>query len=622
MKFAEIMWRLRDNMTITREDYFWLCKLKRSARSAKDRLFFKAAAVLMEFRRMTEPNEEENCEYYNRKRLRAHAEEAKIPVIAFNAIHAGATQEAGLAMEDDSFAGLPKRLEVATGAPVLLMHNAAVEHGLMNGSQGTVVDIVYFDGCHPNHDVVANRMPMAIVVDFPGYTGPPFFSEPSRRTWVPVLPRTMESEKNASVTRTQFPLCLAWALTPWKAQGMTLAKVIVKLSAACAKPGVLLVALTRVRHPDRLLLEDDFPAFSVIRRQLAHPSFAARQQWERRMRAFFSRTIRRHMHDEQWFTASAFWTQPQSDLADEVGEHWRVHRDVTAETAVGEFCNANAQHSHAAVEEVWRRLQLYPHNFELAAVRGELAKLNMDGTVATGEVLQPPVGRLSFLGWTVDVGDVEDYIASNALSESLMEVLLILARDRWPTNAYVFGARLACKRKVSGTLPRRTSRGRGPPTTLPDIACFPYRTLSKHWVLYVLLSGRAAGGSSKLLLCKRSDAPTDALKSTTAYLADFFAVPVEERSVPSVEFVDLAILFVAVEVVTGKAFDTFAEAARRTVADTSRFFKAVLRESDTTRCDDVTQLAASQPEIAVFLQGFLAEELPGTTGPSKLSCHV
>ena len=87
---------------------------------------------------------------------------------------------------------------------------------------------------------------------------------------------------------------------------------------------------------------------------------------------------------------------------------------------------------------------------------------------------------------------------------------------------------------------------------------------------------------------------------------------------PSVEFVDLAILFAAVEVVTGKAFDTFAEAARRTVADTSRFFKAVLRESDTTRCDDVTQLAASQPEIAVFLQGFLAEELPGTTGPSKL----
>ena len=51
---------------------------------------------------------------------------------------------------------------------------------------------------------------------------------------------------------------------------MTLDKVIVSLSHTCAKPGVLFVALTRVRHPDNLLLEDDFPSFSTIRRQLLH----------------------------------------------------------------------------------------------------------------------------------------------------------------------------------------------------------------------------------------------------------------------------------------------------------------------------------------------------------------
>ena len=100
----------------------------------------------------------------------------------------------------------------------------------------------------------------------------------------------------------QFPLCLAWALTPWKAQGMTLSKVVVKLSAACGKPGVLFVSLTRVRHPDCLLLEDDFPAFSVLRRQLANPSFADRQRWEQRMRVFFSRTVRRHMRDSKLFS--------------------------------------------------------------------------------------------------------------------------------------------------------------------------------------------------------------------------------------------------------------------------------------------------------------------------------
>ena len=183
-------------------------------------------------------------------------------------------------MSAEQFGSLPSRSETAVGAPVLLTHNLAVEHGLINGSQGRVVDVVYADGCHPNHDCVENRMPLSQIVDFPGYTGPPFFSEPSKRTWVVILPHPIRHEENSEVVRTQFPLCLAWALTPWKAQGMTLAKVIVKLSSACSKPGVLFVALSRVRHPDNLLLEDDFPAFSVIRRQLSHPSFAARQRWE------------------------------------------------------------------------------------------------------------------------------------------------------------------------------------------------------------------------------------------------------------------------------------------------------------------------------------------------------
>ena len=40
------------------DDYFLLCKLKRSARSFKDRLFSRDAITLMEFRRTTDNNEE------------------------------------------------------------------------------------------------------------------------------------------------------------------------------------------------------------------------------------------------------------------------------------------------------------------------------------------------------------------------------------------------------------------------------------------------------------------------------------------------------------------------------------------------------------------------------------
>ena len=90
------------------------------------------------------------------------------------------------------------------------------------------------------------------------------------------------------------------------------------MSHACSKPDVLFVALTRVRHPDNLLLDDDFPAYSTIRRQLLHPNFAARQRWERRTLVLFSRTIRRRMRSEEWFSDEVRWDEHTSSIADDI----------------------------------------------------------------------------------------------------------------------------------------------------------------------------------------------------------------------------------------------------------------------------------------------------------------
>ena len=95
-------------------------------------------------------------------------------------------------------------------------------------------------------------MPEAIVLHCPSYTGKPFYDEPERRKWVPIRPQTVTDEQHHVIKRTQFPLVLAWALTPWKAQGMTLDKVVVDYGKAATDPGVLFVALSRVRHIDDL----------------------------------------------------------------------------------------------------------------------------------------------------------------------------------------------------------------------------------------------------------------------------------------------------------------------------------------------------------------------------------
>ena len=78
--------------------------------------------------------------------------------------------------------------------------------------------------------------PQSVVVECPAFVGTPFFDEPARAKWVPFFPREVKYENDSSVSRTQLSFVLAWALTPWKAQGMSLDKVVVKLGKAAARP--------------------------------------------------------------------------------------------------------------------------------------------------------------------------------------------------------------------------------------------------------------------------------------------------------------------------------------------------------------------------------------------------
>ena len=71
----------------------------------------------------------------------------------------------------------------------------------MNGTRGVVRQIVYAPGTHPNHDELSQRMPTAIIVDFPGYAGPSFYDEPERATWVPLRPVERETTTATKVSR-------------------------------------------------------------------------------------------------------------------------------------------------------------------------------------------------------------------------------------------------------------------------------------------------------------------------------------------------------------------------------------------------------------------------------------
>jgi len=176
-RFLELLHKVRD-LTLSPADYFELCKRKRAFLSLKERQSFEQSPVLMDFRKDTAATAEGNCELYNRRQVRALARRQKVPVIAWDAWREGARSEDARLLDEERFNQLSARLELCAGANVLLIRNLRVPTGLLNGAQGTVVDIVYVDGTGPNSEQRAARMPRSVVVDFPFYEG-----RRSSKTW-------------------------------------------------------------------------------------------------------------------------------------------------------------------------------------------------------------------------------------------------------------------------------------------------------------------------------------------------------------------------------------------------------------------------------------------------------
>ena len=165
------------------------------------------------------------------------------------------------AFEEHSFEA---SLEVKQGMPVILLVNLDQDAGLINGSQGILLDYEKYDperlpklsGAHKGRrqNLVREFAARAQfkkwpVVSFGGL----------RRTIYPVCMmsergdiKENEDESHYSLlSRTQVPLAAAWAITIHKCQGMTLERAEVHLAKAWEQAAIY-VALSRVRKPEGL----------------------------------------------------------------------------------------------------------------------------------------------------------------------------------------------------------------------------------------------------------------------------------------------------------------------------------------------------------------------------------
>lgn len=96
-------------------------------------------------------------------------------------------------------------------------------------------------------------LPIAILVEFDNYSGPPFLNDHPH--WVPIPPLTFEWESNSRrLSRQQFPLQLRYAITIHKSQGQTLDKAVIDIGKQELSAGCTFVALSRLKSLQHALV--------------------------------------------------------------------------------------------------------------------------------------------------------------------------------------------------------------------------------------------------------------------------------------------------------------------------------------------------------------------------------
>ena len=126
-------------------------------------------------------------------------------------------------------AGLENQLQIGVNSRVMLRRNVNVSSGLCNGAIGTVKAII------------KNEFGFITSIKI-------LFDLHDEITPLERFQVQYEFKKNVYCKRQQFPICLAWAITIHKSQGLTILFLIIDLGKSIFEAGMAYVGLSRAKE--------------------------------------------------------------------------------------------------------------------------------------------------------------------------------------------------------------------------------------------------------------------------------------------------------------------------------------------------------------------------------------
>ena len=144
------------------------------------------------------------------------------------------------------------------------------------------------------------------------------------------------------------------------------------------------------------------------------------------------------MRDSTLFTQEKIWTAEESLIADKIIASIHANPTTLPDDDFLAFLVEATDIDREFLQQVWNKLQTFPHMFEIYNARGILHKYDLHGSPLPTKDLPPrEIPRLYHYNFYIDVTEIQEFLRSGDVSKGLFMFFMSRYRQTLPSSYYI-----------------------------------------------------------------------------------------------------------------------------------------------------------------------------------------